>query len=50
MAKVQGSRKGGSRKLGRKARKTKGKGNPLALFVRGLITAETYFKQTKQKK
>jgi len=46
----QGKRKGGARKAGRKARRMGRKGSPISLFVRGKISGEAYFKQTKQDK
>ena len=38
-----------TRKHSRGKRKTAGRNNPLSLYIRGLITAEQYLKQTGQK-
>lgn len=38
----------GSRKHGRNKKKAAGKMNPISWFIRGKITAETYFNQTNQ--
>ena len=40
--------KGGKGKLSRNKRKLAGKATPLSLFIRGKISGETYFNQTKQ--
>lgn len=50
--KVQAAKTGGKgqKKYGRTKKKTAAKGNPIALFVRGKISAAEYFKQTNQTK
>lgn len=40
---------GSNRKKGRAKRKREGRLKPLSRFVRGVISAEEYFRQTKQK-
>lgn len=45
--KAKGGKKG--RKVGRSKRKGDGRQKPLSRFVRGVISAETYFKLTKHK-
>ena len=47
--KQTGKKKGGTRKHHRSKRKALGRMTNLSLFARGKITAETYFKRTKQK-
>jgi len=39
----------GNRKAGRTKRKNEGRTKPLSQFVRGIISAETYFKLTGKK-
>lgn len=39
---------GCTRKCGRAERKAKSRTKPLSLYVRGIISAESYFKQTGQ--
>lgn len=49
MAKKQSQTVKGCRKCGRSKRKAAGTTTPIALFVRGKMTAENYFKATGQK-
>ena len=45
-----GKKKGGMRKHGRSKRKALRSGSPISLFVRGKMSAEKYFKSSKQRK
>jgi len=49
MPKQQQKAKAKGRKIGRSQKKIKGRGNPIALYIRGKISAEEYFRLTGQK-
>ena len=50
MAKSTKAKGGNSRKHGRSRRKADARMKPISRLVRGLISAESYWKQTKVKK